>query len=77
MTLDTLALDRAYADGREDLAYKIVELLRAYDYEFDNYDLEEFLEAELGYTPEDLPSYPEQLAAMQNTLREMNDRDSD
>lgn len=49
---DTATEDRIYQDGKEDLAHQLVELIRQSDYEITPYELEEFLEAEIGWPQE-------------------------
>lgn len=44
-------LDRAYQDGVEDLADKVVTLIRQSDYTLCLDEIEAFIEAELGYSP--------------------------
>lgn len=52
MTYERQELNRAYDDGKEDLAYKIIELIEGYDYAIPNEELIRFLEAEIGYHEE-------------------------
>ena len=51
-TTFTLAdLERAYADGVEDLADKVIELIFQSDYEIDLREIVEFCETEKGFNP--------------------------
>lgn len=44
--------DQIYADGKEDLAQKLLELIRQSDYSITLLDVEAFLEAEIGWNYE-------------------------
>ena len=43
-------LDQAYADGREDLATKLIELIRQADFEISSHTIAQFVESEIGYS---------------------------
>lgn len=45
--------DRIYQDGIEDTAYKVLALIRGSNYEVTPYDIEAFLEAEIGWAADE------------------------
>ena len=47
-------LDQAYADGREDLASVLAELIEQSDFEITNHDILRFVEAEIGFSGDDI-----------------------